>query len=149
MFVCEVEIGKLLGWLRAIPFEEWPQQDRLPDDLLRPSMVTDLRWYGFGRATDEVVAEVLRVFPGTDYQRMLSVVMPGHDIPTHVDQQNPDWVGRIHVPLLSNPESEFVVGGGRYVMTPGRAYAVDTRVPHSVTNWGKSPRVHFMFDVRR
>lgn len=136
-----VDIGELVAWISAIDFAEWPQQE-----AGRPAMVSDPAWYGFGRVTDKLVESLSN---GRDYQRMLSVVLPGHCIPTHRDLQNPDWCGRVHVPLTSNAQSKFIVGGIEYWLEPGMAYLVDTEVEHSVTNDGATPRIHFMFDLKR
>ena len=135
----------MAAWIAAIPFSEWPQQ-RPVDDQLRPSMVTDLEWHGFGEMAAPVIREL--GFEGHAYQRMLSVVMPGHSIDAHIDEQAPYWHTRIHVPLLSNDRALFISEGKPIVMTPGVAYRVNTRALHAIENGGTTPRVHFMFDAR-
>ena len=141
-----VDIDGILGWLAGISFDEWPQQSRLE---LRPAMVTDLDWHGFGDVTEPMVNSLMGFFPGcVAEQRMLSVVMPGHSIDPHVDRQSPHWVCRVHVPLTSNDQSVFMVGGEVHRLEPGEAYEVNTEAEHSVANDGLTPRVHFMFDVR-
>ena len=141
-----VDVADLVFWIGSIDFQDWPQQSRTE---LRPAMVNDLRWHDFGAMTDGVVGELLRHFPGCGaYQRMLSVVMPGHSIEPHKDWQGPDWVCRVHVPLTSNDQSKFIVGGVAHRLAIGTAYMVNTEAEHSVTNGGAMPRVHFMFDVQ-
>lgn len=143
-----INISKLAAWIVAISFEDWPQQHRLADGKLRPAMVSDPEWNGFGQETAGIVAELLALFPGhRAYQRMLSVVMGGHSIEPHVDHQAPEWRCRVHVPLLANSRSAFIVGGRAYALAPGTAYRVNTEAEHAVTNDGDSPRIHFMFDV--
>lgn len=141
----------LTDWIAAIPFEEWPQQHRLADGQVRPAMQTDLAWHGFGAIAEPVVNAIMQEhFPGcVAYQRMLSVVMPGHSIPPHCDEQAKSWISRVHVPLTSNAKSRFIVGGEDHVLAPGFAYRVNTRAEHAVTNDGETPRMHFMFDVGR
>jgi hypothetical protein len=139
----------MAGWIETVPFEEWPQQHRLEDGKVRPSMVTDLSWNDFGKYADPVVLELLERFPGCRaFQQMLSVVMPGHSIPPHTDSQASYWVCRVHVPLTSNPLSKFMVGGVDHVLEPGKAYRVNTEAIHGVVNDGPTPRIHFMFDVK-
>ena len=135
----------MAAWIAAIPFSEWPQQ-RPIDSQLRPMMVTDLEWHGFGEMAAPVIKEL--GFEGQAYQLMLSVVMPGHSIDAHIDEQAPYWHTRIHVPLLSNDRALFISEGKPIVMTPGLAYRVNTRALHAIENGGTTPRVHFMFDVR-
>lgn len=137
-------------WISAIPFEDWSQQHRLADGQIRPSMMTDLSWHGFGDACSPVVRAIRqKCFPNCDvYQRMLSVVMPGHVIEPHRDHQAPYWLCRVHVPLTTNEQSEFIVDGQSHRMDVGMAYRVNTLAEHSVVNAGAAPRIHFMFDVR-
>lgn len=138
----------MAAWIAAIPFEDWPQQHRLEDGKIRPSMITDLDWNSFGPMSDEAVNGLMIHFDGmAAYQRMLSVVMPGHSIPPHIDGQSKGWLCRVHVPLLSNDRSFFFVEGRPQYFDPGFAYRVDTTKEHAVTNDGDTPRVHFMFDV--
>lgn len=107
-------------------------------------MVTDLSWHGFGLVVTPLVTKLTPV-NAEAYQFMLSCVMPGHSIPVHKDEQDADWLYRVHVPLLTNSDATF---NGMH-MQVGWAYDVDTRKPHEVHNKGRSPRVHFMFDLRR
>lgn len=136
-------------WISGISFEDWHQQARLSDGQIRPAMMTDLGWHGFGNRSQPIVAELMAHFPGCEaHQLMLSVVMPGHSIELHRDQQAPVWICRVHVPLTTNSRSMFIVDGMSRPMAVGTAYKVNTLAEHSVTNDGKCPRIHFMFDVR-
>ena len=151
MITClaDVDVTALAAWIGAIDFADWPQQDRLADGQLRPAMVSDLNWHGFGLMTEVLVQACLSYFPEgcMSRERMLSVVMPGHDIPAHTDQQNARWIARIHVPLLTNDRAVFVVDGIPYPLEVGKAYQVDPRRHHAIRNDGATPRVHFIFDV--
>lgn len=145
--LCSVQIEEMAAWIAAIPFSDWHQQ-RPVDDQLRPAMMTDLSWHGFGETAGPVVTSVMEHFPSCRaYQLMLSVVMPGHSIEPHKDWQGPSWVCRVHVPLTTNEKSRFVVGGVDHNLQLGLAYQINTESEHSVTNDGPTPRVHFMFDV--
>jgi aspartyl/asparaginyl beta-hydroxylase (cupin superfamily) len=106
-------------------------------------------WRGFGKQYEPIVSVLMGHFPGChSYQHMLSVVMPGHDIPPHVDPQDPRWLVRVHVPLTTNEQSQFIVDGKHHHMDLGFAYLVNTLAEHAVVNNGATPRIHFMFDVR-
>lgn len=146
--LASVDIAAAVSWLSAIPWGAWPQQ-RLGE--LRPAMVTDLEWHSFGVVVGPVVDSLMQHFPvgAVPFQRMLSAVMPGHSIESHCDQQAPYWLCRVHVPLMSNDRAWFLSGGARHYLKPGFAYCIDTRAEHGVINDGDTPRVHFMFDVRR
>jgi len=148
--LADIYVGALVEWITSIPFEDWHQQHRLADGQLRPAMMTDPAWHDFGAMVAPVVDALMGRFPGCKPdQPMLSVVMPGHAIEPHTDSQPSSWICRVHVPLTSNPESRFVVGGEAHQMEPGRAYKVNTEAVHSVENAGPTPRIHFMFDVRQ
>ena len=134
-------------WIAGIQLSEWPQQ-RVGE--LWPAMQTELAWHGFGEIVAPLVAGVMADhFPGcVADQLMLSVVMPGREIEPHTDSQPPHWICRVHVPLTSNPESLFVVGGEVHNLHVGCAYRVNTEAVHSVENDGGTPRIHFLFDVK-
>lgn len=135
----------LIAWVKNIPLEEWPQQSTTE---LKPAMVSNLEWRGFGEAMWPLV-RALGFDDNDTYQHMVSVVMPGHFIPPHRDQQADYWATRIHVPLLGNDKSYTVMDGKRHVMKVGEAYMVNVLDTHAVENKGKTPRIHFMFDVRQ
>lgn len=141
-----VDVGRVIDWITHIDLADWPQQER---DRIKPAMACDPDWFGFKAETDSVVDELMQYFPNCIADtRMLSVVMSGDSIPEHVDKQSESWRCRVHVPLLTNPQSRFIVGGKDFCLIPGRAYKVNTEIPHAVTNDGPTNRIHFMFDVR-
>ncbi len=53
---------------------------------------------------------------------------------------------RIHVPVATNPEVEFVVAGQAVVMQVGEAWFIDFSQPHRVANRGAAHRVHLVLD---
>jgi len=141
-----VDVAEIAAWIKGIDLRSWPQQSHRE---LKPAMVTDLAWFGMGERTRGLVDDLMSAFPGcSSYQHMLSAVMPGHSIEPHTDQQASYWMFRVHIPLISNSESRFIVGGVHHHLEVGTAYKVNTRAEHSVENSGTIPRIHFMFDVR-
>lgn len=149
--IAPIDVAELIAWIGGISFEDWPQQHRLADGGIRPAMVTDPDWFGFKAVSDPVVDQLMEHLPECSAYptRFLSVVMPGHAIEAHRDMQAPDWICRVHVPLLSNDRSAFVVGGHAHKLEPGMAYRVNTEAEHSVVNDGRTPRIHMMFDLRQ
>jgi hypothetical protein len=158
-----VDVASMVEWISAIPFEEWPQQTPLEDGDLRPAMVNSTLWpfqpghrWSLGFAMAKPVADIhandsfWTDGPVAFENHMLSVVMPRASIPPHADHQQPGWITRVHVPLLTNPWAFFDVlepERSRYQMEVGQAYLVDITRRHEVHNNGPSPRLHFMFDV--
>jgi hypothetical protein len=142
-----VDARQMTDWIQSIPLTEWPQQTPVPGE--QPAMVSDPDWFGFGSQFKPLVDEVMQHFPEcSSYQHMLSAVMPGREITPHKDQQADYWLARVHVPLTCNDQSFFICNGKPHHMTPGYSYLVNTLAEHAVTNDGKTPRIHAMFDVR-
>lgn len=76
---------------------------------------------------------------------------PGSVILTHCD---PDLDGngdggcvRLHVPLRTNPDVEFLLNDRRAIMAPGECWYLRLSDPHSVRNDGDTPRVHLVIDA--
>lgn len=140
-------LRRVIEWIKAIPYEAWPQQTRLPDGLIRPAMVTDQAWQSFGEVTADLVRGATPDGAFRERNRLLSVVMPGALIEPHTDELGADWHTRMHVPLLTNPDAMFISGDAVHRMAAGFAYEINTRERHAVWNAGATPRVHLMFDL--
>lgn len=65
--------------------------------------------------------------------------VPGTKLITHQDA--PDKI-RVHIPIITNNESFWIINKKKYHMAPGWAYLVNTTLPHSVENLGNTNRVH-------
>jgi len=53
---------------------------------------------------------------------------------------------RVHVPVTTNPDVDFVVNGVRLAMNPGEAWYINFNLPHRVANRGTTDRVHLVLD---
>lgn len=143
----DIDVTPLSRWLALIPFEDWPQQQKLFGEL-RPAAIIDPGWHGFGilaaafvgRLNHPGLAGKLWVNP------MLSVVMPNHFIPSHKDKQPLDWAYRIHFPLTTNKDCLLIMNKS-YHLEVGKAYKVNIEREHAIINNGSVPRIHFMIDV--
>jgi hypothetical protein len=73
---------------------------------------------------------------------------PGALIREHRDYKlgYEDGEVRIHVPLTTSPEVEFLLAGERVEMVPGEAWYLDLNLPHAVANRGPTHRVHLVVD---
>lgn len=54
---------------------------------------------------------------------------------------------RVHVPLQTNDQVEFYLGGELVNMREGEAWVGDFSLPHRVDNLGASDRIHLVLDV--
>jgi hypothetical protein len=53
---------------------------------------------------------------------------------------------RVHIPVTTNPEVEFVLDGRALDLHEGEAWYLDLNLPHRVANRGESDRVHLVVD---
>lgn len=87
------------------------------------------------------IAATIVPHPGKTY---LSRVEPGNPIPAHTDA----YGMRIHVPLVTNSKAFFILAGQKFHMELGKAYKIDSGMPHGVVNDGDEDRIHLIFHVR-
>jgi len=74
---------------------------------------------------------------------------PGGAIAPHVDFDTNFQFGliRLHIPLKTNPDIEFLISGKQYDMRVGELWYGDFSKPHQVTNRGSQMRLHAVIDV--
>jgi aspartyl/asparaginyl beta-hydroxylase (cupin superfamily) len=78
---------------------------------------------------------------------MVAKLLAGGTIHPHVDAHPSFSVGhRIHVPLKTNDDVQFIVEGERIIMEEGEAYELNNLLNHGVHNGGKEDRIHLIFD---
>jgi hypothetical protein len=53
---------------------------------------------------------------------------------------------RLHIPITTNPDVDFVMDGHRIEMQPGEVWYHNFNQPHSVTNRGNTDRIHLVID---
>jgi len=53
---------------------------------------------------------------------------------------------RLHIPVVTNPNVEFVLNGKHIVMNPGELWYHNFNLPHSVANNGGTDRIHLVID---
>jgi len=73
---------------------------------------------------------------------------PGSRITEHRDHRlsHGDGELRLHSPVITGPDVEFLLGGSPIAMTPGEVWYLDLTQPHSVVNGGAHARVHLVID---
>jgi hypothetical protein len=57
-----------------------------------------------------------------------------------------DGLIRIHVPITTNPDVDFVVNGNKLRMNAGESWYINFNLPHRVVNRGTTPRIHLVID---
>jgi len=73
----------------------------------------------------------------------------GSRIKEHVDPELAMEQGyaRLHIPITTNTQMEFVLNGEAVHMAPGECWYLRLSDPHSLHNRGSSDRVHIVMDV--
>jgi hypothetical protein len=133
----EVDVRALAAWLNAIPVAEWPK-------------MSDAAWRGSGDKCRPLAELLIAEFPGCSISGLgFFLLAPGQLHPAHRDDQPPEWVTRVHVPIITNPLASATTDDGTIHMQVGKAYRFNTRASHAVYNGGSTPRVHMVFDVKR
>ena len=126
--------------------------DLLVGDNASKTEVWEDAWNKWKHLVEPVIKQAIAGYDG--YERafvnkcLIARLRPNMEIEKHID------VGfsfscshRIHVPLLTNPDVEFIVKGERCIMDEGNAYEISNKEEHSVVNKGLTPRVHLLFDI--
>ncbi|MHC8392129.1 aspartyl/asparaginyl beta-hydroxylase domain-containing protein [Pseudomonas sp. LB3P93] len=109
------------------------------EPLLRAPWLRDLRWQ-----------QGLRDLPLEIVSARLLRLGPGGQIHEHRDYDlgGPDADLRLHIPLLSPPQVDFMLDGQRMPMAAGECWFLDLSRPHRVDNRDTQARVHLVLDCR-
>ena len=107
-------------------------------------------WDLLAAEAEPVMNQVLtRHYPtgGTILRAMVARLPAGCRIARHKDFHPSFSVAhRIHVPLVTNPAVEFVVGSEIVPPRTGFAFELNNLMMHHVINNGDTARIHFIFD---
>ena len=92
---------------------------------------------------------VLDGLPGPLYSARLMRLGAGSQIHEHSDHDLAAEMGmvRLHVPVRTNPDVDFRLNGRRIVMAAGEVWYLRLADRHSVSNQGKTDRVHLVVDI--
>lgn len=116
------------------------------------TFIFEKSWTKWKHLVQPIIDEVIKYYPGYEKgfvnKAMLPNMRPGTDIPKHFDTMKSfSKSHRIHVPILTNDEVYFTVGGERVILEAGEAYEINNLKEHGVKNKGKTDRVHLLFDL--
>ena len=88
------------------------------------------------------------LFPACDViWAQLAELPPGGVIALHSDRHILAAVHRLHVPLVTDGNVEFMIGGGTFHLAPDTLYDLNNVMTHAVYNRGKVLRVHLLVDM--
>jgi hypothetical protein len=116
---------------------------------LYPDPSADADWQSTATLTRcPALAAALEVFECPLQSVRLLALGPGARIREHRDYRlgHEDGEVRIHVPITTSADVEFIHDGERVDMALGEAWYLDLNLPHSVANAGEQRRVHLVVD---
>lgn len=115
--------------------------------------------YALNTGTDEVVyteildsctyfKEILDHFLFEKTAVRLLQLAVGAEIKPHKDYclGYEDGSLRLHIPIVTNSEVEFILDGKRLIMNEGECWYIDANFTHSVANRGTENRIHLVID---
>ncbi|MEM1321112.1 MAG: aspartyl/asparaginyl beta-hydroxylase domain-containing protein [Bacteroidota bacterium] len=74
-----------------------------------------------------------------------SIIKPHRDAKLGYEDRN----FRLHIPIVTNDQVEFMLDGEQLVMAPGECWYTNVNYTHSVANRGTESRVHLVIDGER
>lgn len=60
-----------------------------------------------------------------------------------------DGTFRLHIPIITNPDVEFILDNQRIIMKEGECWYINANFIHSVANRGQEDRIHLVIDGER
>lgn len=143
----------------TLPDEAWTQYRRKTDRhplnkdvdsiAIRHGLVEGMPMYTHTQIWEtlaEPLKTVLKVLPGADRIRLARLKAHG-EIPVHIDGAAYfEKQHRLHIPLTTNPDVVFEVGGCRKHMAVGEVWEINNIIHHGVHNLGDSDRIHLVVD---
>lgn len=74
----------------------------------------------------------------------------GSEIKKHIDPELAFEMGeaRLHIPIFTNDNVQFTVEGQRVKMNEGECWYINANLPHQVSNWGETDRLHLVIDCK-
>lgn len=126
-------------WFLDVPHVNYPALNDWPEAHFLRKAISDAIW-----------ADRVDLGQPKFGKIMVIELKPGGTISWHRDEGTyAETHARYHLPLVSNPSAYLYSGGDHSHIPVGVLTAFDTSVPHSAANFGTTPRIHLVVDVRR
>lgn len=107
-------------------------------------------WTQYSRVALPVMQEIIQKHyspNGTVIRAVFAKLLAGMSIDEHFDDHPSFAIGhRIHVPLVTNEEVDFVIASQHFNLKEGVAYEVSNLDFHYVANPSFEDRIHMIFD---
>lgn len=112
------------------------------DTALKPTEIMNVCPY---------IQEVLEAFKFEKLAIRLMRLSAGAVIKPHRDNAlaYEDGEFRLHIPIVTNPDVNFILSGERVVMEEGTCWYINANEEHAVSNNGTEDRIHLVIDGKR
>jgi len=83
-----------------------------------------------------------------DFSRIMLAKLPAHSkITPHIDPYGSSYfTHKIHIPIVTHPDVEFMVGKTRYHFPEGHAFEVNNKAIHAAFNNSDLDRIHLIVE---
>jgi tetratricopeptide (TPR) repeat protein len=103
----------------------------------------------FRKVTQPLVAHIAKYYQDNGFvvRMVFAKLLPGGAIPEHTDTGYSLLnCHRIHIPIVSNKDNFFFVGGEQKIMQVGEFWEINNANLHSVNNQSDDDRIHLIID---
>jgi len=98
--------------------------------------------------TLDIVEDLEKMFDGVAGFVMYIKLKAGEEVAAHQDWGNYfQMVRRIHVPIITNPAVDFMIGGENKYLQEGECWEINNRNTHYVKNNSEFDRIHLLIDI--
>ena len=107
----------------------------------------------YKRPTEAYKGEIAKIidqideFGLTPRRARVTCLKAGSKSLVHKDGSERDYIARIHIPLITNPECTFTADGEPLYMEPGNVYMVWVNIWHQIRNDSTEDRYHIIMDA--
>ncbi len=93
------------------------------------------------------VLDQIAEFGLTPRRARVTCLKAGSKSLVHKDGSENDYIARIHIPLITNPQCTFTADGESLYMEPGNIYMVWVNLWHQIRNDSDQDRYHIIMDA--
>lgn len=104
----------------------------------------------YSKYVDPILLELKKHYEFNDYAALIGMVLPKSSIGLHTDHGVfLESCNRVHIPIITNVDCFFIVGGEQWHMAKGIIYEIDNTRMHGVVNNGLTSRIHLIINLYR
>jgi hypothetical protein len=132
----------------------WAQGQKNFYNPEKPQVVENIPTQAFFKPTEICTGYILSIMKkvadlGLNPRRArISMLKAGGVSARHRDAADKDYAVRLHIPVITNPDSVFSTDEGEaHFPADGSGYIVRVNRPHQVFNRGQEDRIHIFMDI--